>query len=238
MLSSNQVLSIGSVARPSSSPRMVRRKLATRAKFLQAAYKTMVTKGIEATTLQDISKEADIGFGTFYNYFSDKDDLAGQVLDCIIHDIGKRNDIALAEIKAKAPNLIIPSSIRLLMREAMEDSMWQWWVRRPDLLFSRIQVGFKPFGIRDLDMGVALNIYEIAGSDVEAIWKIIMWILVGGMREAAMGNYSSKHENLTIEAIFRVLGVAPEECKRYTKTPLPEYPSANIDFYFSLPSQS
>ena len=49
----------------------------------------MSTAGVDATTIQQITDAADIGFGTFYNYYDGKDDLAQDVLDCMIHNIGR-----------------------------------------------------------------------------------------------------------------------------------------------------
>lgn len=217
-----------------SSGRMARRKRATRAKLLEAAYKVMSSKGIDAAKLQEITDEADVGFGTFYNYFSDKDELAVQVLDCIINDMGRRNDVATADLKESNPTLVLPTSMRLVVREALEDPMWQWWVRRPDLLVDRMRVGFKPFGVRDLQIGLDLGIYSIVGSDAETAWNVLIWMLVGSMRDVVMGDYPPKHKNLMIEAILRVVGVPLDECEAMANFPLPRYPVADIDFSFSL----
>lgn len=214
------------------SDRMMRRKRATRAKLLEAAYKVMSNKGIEATTLKEVTEEADIGFGTIYNYFVDKDEIAAQVLDCILNDMGRRNDAATASLKEANPILVMSTSQRLVVREALNDPMWRWWVQRPDLLVDRMRLGFKPFGMRDLQLGVDEGVYSIIGDNLDATWNTLIWILVGGMRDVVMGDYPPKYKNLMIEANLRVLGVPLDDAKAIANVPLPEYPDADIDFSF------
>ncbi|MDG2087661.1 MAG: TetR/AcrR family transcriptional regulator [Arenicellaceae bacterium] len=216
------------------SSRMKRKKRVTREKLLKAAYKVMSRKGIELSTLKEITEEADIGFGTIYNYFVDKDEIAAQVLDCIINDIGRRNDIATTALKRTSPVLVISTSQRLVVREALNAPMWRWWVQRPDLLVDRMRLGFGPFGMRDLRLVVEGGVYSIIGDNLDATWNILMWMLVGGMRDVVMGDYPAKYENLMIESNLRVLGVPLDEAKAIANVPLPEYPEADIDFSFLL----
>ena len=216
------------------SDRMARRKRATRAKLLEAAYQVMSSKGIEATTLKEITENADVGFGTVYNYFSDKDEIAAQVLDCIINDMGKRNDIATANLKKTNPIMVVSTSQRLVVREALNNPMWQWWVKRPDLLVDRMRLGFRTFGIRDIQIGLGSGFYSVIGENLEATWNTLVWNLVGSMRDVVTGVYPPKHKNLMIEANLRVLGVPLDQAKEIANAPLPKYPKANIDFSFAL----
>ena len=110
--------------------RSTRRKLRTRDQLIRAAHQIMSEKGIDEATINEITELADLGFGTFYNYFSSKDDLAVQVLDCVIDDLGKRNDLATSKIKLKDPDAVQAISIRLTMREMLTNPMWRWWFNR------------------------------------------------------------------------------------------------------------
>lgn len=51
----------------------------TRSKLLRAARSVMGRKGIEATAINDITEEAELSFGSFYNYFSSKEEVARAV---------------------------------------------------------------------------------------------------------------------------------------------------------------
>ena len=52
-----------------------RRKLAMREALLDAARSLLVSRSMDALSVDDIAERADVARGTFYNYFSDKDAL-------------------------------------------------------------------------------------------------------------------------------------------------------------------
>lgn len=53
--------------------RRERKKEETRSRILSSAFKLFAENGFEATTIDQIAEAADIGKGTFYNYFSSKE---------------------------------------------------------------------------------------------------------------------------------------------------------------------
>src|ERR687886_2368669 len=61
-------------AQPPATGRREERKAQNRAKLLDAARKVFAEKGLGAATARDIVRETDLASGTFYNYFSDKED--------------------------------------------------------------------------------------------------------------------------------------------------------------------
>src|SRR5579875_418592 len=60
--------------------RAERRRLATRARLLEAARALFAERGLHETSVAAIAERADIGLGTFYLHFADKDDLLAAIL--------------------------------------------------------------------------------------------------------------------------------------------------------------
>jgi AcrR family transcriptional regulator len=56
-----------------SSPRRLRRSAETRERLFRAALDLFAQKGFADTTVEDITNAADLGKGTFFNYFPSKD---------------------------------------------------------------------------------------------------------------------------------------------------------------------
>jgi len=52
-----------------------RRRQQTRSSLIQATLLLVLEKGYDAITVQDITNRADLGYGTFYIHFRDKDDV-------------------------------------------------------------------------------------------------------------------------------------------------------------------
>ena len=70
------------------------RSLQIRADLLAAAERLLAHKGFDRTTISDITSEAGLGFGTFYNYFSSKEDLYRELvlngLELLVERIDER----------------------------------------------------------------------------------------------------------------------------------------------------
>ncbi len=64
-----------SASLPSPSPRRQRRSAETRERLFRAALDLFATHGFSETTVEDITNAADVGKGTFFNYFPSKDHL-------------------------------------------------------------------------------------------------------------------------------------------------------------------
>src|SRR3954452_1294191 len=59
--------------RASASGRRSRRRAEIREKLFQAALSLIMRRGLQQTTVSDITEAADVGKGTFFNYFPTKE---------------------------------------------------------------------------------------------------------------------------------------------------------------------
>lgn len=66
---------------PESASRTERKRLRNRDALVVAARGLFARHGFEATAISQIAEAADLGFGTFYRYFSDKEAVLEAVLD-------------------------------------------------------------------------------------------------------------------------------------------------------------
>lgn len=223
-------------AKQSAEPtgRLAKKRRVTRARLLEAAYRVMSEGGVDAAKIKDITDLADVGFGTFYNYFESKDQLASQVLDCLINDFGRRNIAATRRLAEKDPALVMPVSIRLVLRTVMASSLWQWWAMRPDLLVDRMREGFGPFAMRDIGEAVRQGIFQLDKEDIPSAWALAVWMMVAGIHDVTIGDRPPEIETFVTESIMRLMGVAPADAKRIANTRLPAYPDPAIDWQFDL----
>lgn len=210
------------------------RRIETRARLLRAANEVMSSKGVDAATIQEITDAAEVGFGTFYNYFKSKDEVAAALLDCVINDLARRNDLATRSFKVSDPGRVMPVSVRLTLREAARDPVWRWWAMRPDLLSDRMRRAFEPFGTRDLRIAIKAGCYALDDNAVETTWGIMVWMMVGGLCDVVHGLYPAEHEKYVVEMITRVAGASSKAAREWVADPLPPYPPADVDFRFEL----
>lgn len=71
-----------------------------RADLLAAAERLLAGKGVERATISDITSEAGLGFGTFYNYFASKEDLYQELVRNALELLVERIDERCSEAES------------------------------------------------------------------------------------------------------------------------------------------
>src|SRR5450755_4369219 len=95
--------------------RRARRAAETRERIYQAALGLFAERGFAATTVEDITEAADVGKGTFFNYFPSKEHVLG-----MLHEL-QLSKVAQAESAAKSSKLPIREVLRQFMRSIAEE---------------------------------------------------------------------------------------------------------------------
>jgi len=80
--------------------RRERHRAETRDRIIRAASRLFSERGVAATTVEEITNEADVGKGTFFNYFSSKEDLLAHV--CKLK-MGKIREVVSRSIRSREP---------------------------------------------------------------------------------------------------------------------------------------
>src|SRR5690348_16019392 len=65
---------------PKRPDRHARRREETRRKLLASAKALFARQGVDYTRINEITEEADVGFGSFYNHFDSKEAIVEEVL--------------------------------------------------------------------------------------------------------------------------------------------------------------
>ena len=78
------------------------KKLLAKQTIMETAIEQFVQRGFQATSIADIMKAANMGLGTFYNYFDSKDQLLHYLLDNLAVQLQQRLQHLTAEQKSKA----------------------------------------------------------------------------------------------------------------------------------------
>jgi AcrR family transcriptional regulator len=72
-----QALAAGGLAQPPGTGRRERRAAETRLKLFRCALHLFAERGFSSVTVEEITEAADVGKGTFFNYFESKDHVLG-----------------------------------------------------------------------------------------------------------------------------------------------------------------
>jgi AcrR family transcriptional regulator len=203
--------------------RIDRRKARTRANLLAAARHLFAGHGVEHTTIAQIADNAEIAVGSFYNYFSTKDEL----LDAIIEEALSEQLHLLQRRQAQVSDPAEKVSIahRHLVRVVRTDSDWAWLLVR--LEFPR-RVAWSVLGDavrRDMHAGIRTGRFQVTNPTLAlnasggALFAVIHAQLVG----EGSGNADSQHA----EGVLRSFGLDPVEAAVIARRPLPEVRDAS-----------
>ena len=102
-----------------ASNRFERRRERTRQELLAAATRVLAEKGVDRTKITDIAAAADVGVGTFYLHFPDKEALFDAVVEETVRRL--KATVDAAREKARGPLAKIQAANRAFFRFAREN---------------------------------------------------------------------------------------------------------------------
>lgn len=182
-------------------PRSVRRKREIRARLLKAAFELMSDRNKDEVTVSEITEAADIGFGTFYNYFESKDAIFNALLSEVIERSAMLVDETAKDLPDAAERLSV--GVRNTILQAQSDPIWGGFLMRTPLDTHFLSIGLGKFLKRDLEQGVASNRFQIDDMEL-ALLAISSTVL--GILSVEMNRLRADLENKTepyLQASFR-----------------------------------
>ncbi|MDC2950777.1 MULTISPECIES: TetR/AcrR family transcriptional regulator [Streptomyces] len=97
-------------------PRVSQERLdARRRQIVNAAARCFARNGFQATSMQDVLKEADLSAGAVYRYFTGKEELISAIVAEVIDEIRDAFQQAAAQRPLPSPEILIGRVIRLVL---------------------------------------------------------------------------------------------------------------------------
>lgn len=197
--------------------RRERRKAETRAKLLTAARGLLARQGADATRINEITDEADVGFGSFYNYFESKDAIVAAVVEMVATEIGGRIDEATADVADAAE--VVAIAHRAIIRQTLVDLDLGWLMVRLELSHDLVLTALAPYAIRDLQRGIEDGRFEV--DDVGAALIASGGALLGAVLAVLRGRAGEGADVKHAAAVLRLLGLPGDEAAEVARRPLP-----------------
>jgi AcrR family transcriptional regulator len=146
------------VIQSEGSDRRQRRSAETRERLFRAALRLFGQKGFAETTVEDITNAADVGKGTFFNYFPSKEHILIAFSDMQLSKLQESVDqmregrepmreffrsmtLRMTEEPAKAPDVVRALLLANLSSSSVRDVMRERNTRSEGLLTQLIQIG-------------------------------------------------------------------------------------------------
>jgi AcrR family transcriptional regulator len=199
--------------------RLDRRKARTRQALIDAAVRLIAEGRGDRASIQEITEEADIGFGSFYNHFDGKEQLFQTASEEALERWGQMIDRATAGIDDPAELFAV--GMRITGRLGWTHPDIAGFLTGAGLDALDIPTGLAPRALRDIEAGHATGRFAVP--DPEIALSAVAGGLLGLLR---MGQRHPDRVTETIvdqlaEAELRLLGVPASEAARLAALPLP-----------------
>jgi AcrR family transcriptional regulator len=173
--------------------------------------------GVDNTRIQEITEEADVGFGSFYNHFESKNEIVEAVLEEVVAGQGATIERVTKEFEDPAE--VIAAAHRCFVRLASSDPEWAWLLIRFDLSHDIVLRALSPFARRDLRRGVKSGRLSVPNQDVAL--SASGGALLAVMRAVLDGRLGAGADVAHAEGMLRMLGLSPEDAAEVARRPLP-----------------
>ena len=129
-----------------------RRKRETQSRLLNAALRLMAEKGMEGVAINEITESADVGFGSFYNYFESKEAIYATLLDWVFEAFRNALDRLVRDIADPAE--VISVCVRHTLLRATREPVWGQFLVREGFSGKVLERGLGQRLLRDIENGV------------------------------------------------------------------------------------
>ncbi|WAJ43411.1 TetR/AcrR family transcriptional regulator [Mycobacterium sp. Aquia_216] len=200
------------MAAPNGISRTARRQAQTRADLINAAREIIAESGVEALRVSDVTKRADVAFGTFYNQFKTKDDIVEAVVAETIVGLAQSVEES-REFSDPAEALI--ASTRAVVRIAYDDPPLARLLVKLEQAESRFERIIRPQAGALLERGVAQGRFVI--NDLETTLTMSIAGAFEVIRGILDGRLSERADLVCAEMLLRMAGVTPKQAARYVR---------------------
>jgi AcrR family transcriptional regulator len=199
--------------------RLDRRKARTRQALIDAAVRLIAEGRGDRASIAEITEEADIGFGSFYNHFDSKEQLFATASAEVLERWGQMIDRATAVITDPAELFAV--GMRISGRLGWTHPDIAGFLTGTGLGTLDIPGGLAPRALRDIEAGQAAGRFTVP--DPEIALSAVAGGLLGLLRMCQ--RHPDRVTEATVDQLaaaeLRLLGVPAGEAARLTALPLP-----------------
>jgi AcrR family transcriptional regulator len=219
------------------SPRVARRKLETRLRLLDAAFELVAEKGMDGVTITEITNAADVGSGSFYNYFDSKEGIIAALVEWLFEEFASTLDRLAMGLSDPAEAIAV--SVRHTLLRAYREPVWGQLLIREGLSAQVLSRGLGQRLLRDTKRGISERRFMVA-DELLCVFSVIGTVVAGIAAELHLSGSSkravrarkalrSRHEKFaesTATIALQAFGLKRTEAERIAHRPLPAPPQA------------
>lgn len=200
--------------------RGARRKARTRQALVDAARRILVSHGTTEVSIEEITSEADVGFGSFYNHFTSKAELFEAAVAQTLEEYGAMLDAA--SVGLDDPAEVYAVGVRMTARLGSTHPAVAQILAHTGYTYVVSEEGLAPRALRDIERGIEAGRFTTAGSAYLALVATAGCVL-GFLQQrlADPGRLTDDDADDLAEQLLRMLGMPARSARAVAHRPLP-----------------
>ena len=207
-------------------------------RLLDAAFRLMAERGMEAVAINEITEAADVGFGSFYNHFESKEAVYAAVIGTVFESFADGLDELVRDVDDPAE--VIAVSIRHTLLRVRRDPLWGRFLLREGLSVHGLSHGLGPRLMRDIRRGVDAGRFNTPDPEMAfiTVGGGVLGVIAAQLQLASRGSsavgFSDKDGGSIPEraaaALLHALGLTFAQAEAVARRPLPAGDTKNPFF--------
>jgi AcrR family transcriptional regulator len=202
-----------------SAARVDRRKRRTRRALVDAGRRILANRGTTDVSIQDITDEADVGLGSFYNHFSSKAELFEVAAGEALEEYGQRLDETSAGMDDPAE--IFALGVRLTAGLVRTQPAVAQILVGAGQAFLVSERGLAPRARRDIERGIESGRFSVASADVALVAVAGAVLTYVEVALASPDRFDDASVDALAELLLRMLGLSARSAGAVVRRPLP-----------------
>jgi AcrR family transcriptional regulator len=187
--------------------RVARRRQLVRQRLVVAAVELVAERGVEGLRLRDVTDRADVGFGSFYNHFTSKEELVEAV-------VAEHVSVLITQIMQDAEQLEDPAEMvalahRRFLRLAYDEPQLARLVVHLDRAGALLDMASHPHLRPVLERGMAIGRFR--GLDFDLTMSFIVGATLSVMRGILAGGFGDEADLSSARTLLRTCGLDDED---------------------------
>jgi AcrR family transcriptional regulator len=187
-----------------------------RRRLLGAARDLIAEKGVGAMRTSEITDRADVGAGSFYNHFADKDEIVAALLAELAEEQGALVDELTRGIDDPAE--VVSFAHRHFVRLALRDPSFGQLVIRLNASHGLMQRTLGHRALRDIQAGIEIGRFKVA--DPLPVVYATGGALLGTIAGVVDGSLCEGADQDHAAAVLRMLGLEADEAGAISALPI------------------
>ncbi len=187
--------------------RRQRRRAQTRSSLVAAAQTLFARQGVESTAIAEITEAADVGFGSFYNHFESKEEIA----DAVLGEALEQQKAALFALidPLTDPAEVVALAHASLVEQTTTNPTFGWLLVRLDASHRLLIRALGDRARQDIRDGITTG--RFTTSDPEVTFFATGGALLLVMRAVLDGDLGADAARRHCEGLLRMLGLGDDE---------------------------